>query len=56
MDIKQLRKAAGMTQAQFAEYFETSKRSVQNWEEGRRKPPLPLVKLMEYKLRKENLI
>lgn len=56
MDIKQMRKAAGMTQAQFSEYFEISKRSVENWEGGKRKQPLPLVKLMEYKLRKEKLI
>lgn len=55
MTIKELRKASNMTQAEFAEYFNISVRTIEAWE-SRREAPEYLVKLMEYKLRKENKI
>lgn len=55
MKVKKLRKASGMTQAEFAEYFTISVRTIEAWE-SRREAPEYLVKLMEYKLRKENKI
>lgn len=55
-NVKSLRKAASFTQQQFAEYFEISKRTVENWECGRTTPPDYLVKLFEYKLRNEGII
>lgn len=55
MTIKELRKQTAMTQAEFAEYFGISVRTIEAWE-SRRNAPEYLVKLMEYKLRKENKI
>lgn len=56
MTIQELRKAAGMTQKAFAEYFGVSKRAVEEWEGGRRKCPDYLLNLMIYKLKNEGLI
>lgn len=55
-NVKSLRKAANFTQQEFAEYFEISKRTVENWECGRTAPPDYLVKLFEYKLKNEGII
>ena len=56
MTIRDLRALSGMTQKAFAEYFGVSKRAVECWEGGQRKCPEYLLQLMEYKLRKENMI
>ena len=56
MTIKELRTACGMTQQAFADYFGMSKRNVENWEGGKNAPPDWVLKLIEYKLRKEGLI
>lgn len=56
MNIKQLRDASGMTQKAFAEYFGIPKRSIENWEGGKRECPSYLLELMEYKLRNEGII
>lgn len=56
MTVKELRQATGMTQKDFAEYFDISKRAVESWEGGKRKCPSYLLELMKYKLEKENLI
>ncbi len=55
--IKDLRRAAGFTQKEFADYFDLPLRTLQGWEsEGRSSPPDYLLKLFEYKLRNENLL
>ena len=56
MKIKDLRTASGMTQQQFADYFNIPKRSIENWEGGQRKCPEYLLELMKYKLEKENIL
>lgn len=56
MTIKELRLKTGMTQKQFAEYFDIELDTLQNWEQGRRRCLEPLLKLIEYKLKKEKLI
>ena len=56
MNIKELRTASGMSQSQFAEYFGIPLDTLQNWEQGRRKCPDYLLDLIEYKLKKENII
>ena len=56
MSIKELREAVKMTQKEFAEYFNISRRSVENWECGRTNPPTYLVDLMEYKLKNEGIL
>ena len=56
MDYKQLRKLSGMSVPAFAKYFEIKYRTVATWEEGTRNCPEHLLKLMEYKLKKEGII
>lgn len=54
MDFKELRKAAGMSQRKFAEYFGIPRRTVEDWDSGKRKCTPYLLDLMKYKLEKEN--
>ena len=56
MTIKELRAATGMSQADFSEYLNISKRTIEKWEQGERTPPAYVVELIEYKLRKEKKI
>lgn len=53
MTFKELRKASGMTQREFAKYFNIPRRSIENWEADSEKCKPYLLDLMEYKLRKE---
>jgi DNA-binding transcriptional regulator YiaG len=55
-DIKSLRTASGMTQKEFAEYFDIPKRTIENWESNTRKCPTYLIHLIEFKLKTENKI
>ena len=55
MDIKKLRARVGMSQRQFAEYFNIPKRTIENWEGGQRKPPPYVIELIKYKIEKERL-
>ena len=56
MTIKELRKATGMTQKAFAEYFGIPHRTIQNWEGGQNVCPTYLLELIEYKLKNEKKI
>ena len=51
----QMRKNAGMSRKEFAEYFGIPYRTLQDWELGNRKMPEYLFCLMEYKLSMESL-
>ena len=53
MTIKELRAVSKMTQKTFAEYFNIPVRTIQDWEAGRRTPPVYMYELIEYKLRRE---
>ncbi len=46
IDVRAIRRAAGMTQAQFAETNEFSIRTVQEWERGAKKPSGPVRTLL----------
>ncbi len=46
IDVRAIRRAAGMTQARFAETFEFSIRTVQEWERGAKKPSGPARTLL----------
>jgi putative transcriptional regulator len=46
IDVRAIRHAAGMTQAQFAETYEFSIRTVQEWERGAKKPSGPARTLL----------
>ena len=56
MNFKELRKLSGMSVPEFAKYFEIAYRTVASWEAGERNCPTHLLKLMEYKLKKEGII
>ena len=46
VDVRAIRRATGMTQAQFAAAFEFSVRTVQEWERGAKKPSGPARTLL----------
>ena len=56
MTFKELRQRSGMTQKEFAKYFEIPKRTIENWDANKSKCPEYLMALMEYKLIKEGII
>lgn len=53
MEFKELLEKSNMNMKQFSEYFEIPYRTVQDWKNGARKCPLYLMKLIAYKLEKE---
>ena len=56
MTIKELRLKSKMKQEDFADYFSLPVSTLRNWEQEHRKCPDYLLKLIEYKLKKEKLI
>jgi len=46
IDVRAIRRASGMTQAQFAAAFEFSIRTVQEWERGAKRPSGPARTLL----------
>ena len=61
MEVKDLRIRSGMTQREFADYFEIPRRTYENWEvssgsDNAHRIKEYWLKLMEYKLSKEGLI
>jgi DNA-binding transcriptional regulator YiaG len=55
MTFKELRRASGMNQQGFADYFGIPKRTIENWEAGVNKCPEYLLDLMKYKLDHEGI-
>ncbi len=55
MDIREMRKELGDTQSEFAERYHIPFRTIQNWENGVRKPPEYIVRLLERQV-KEDLV
>lgn len=49
--IKKLRASTGLSQANFGEIYHISKRTIEDWEQGRRKPPEYLVELLAFRVR-----
>lgn len=45
--IKELRELTGLSQQAFSDKYEIPKRTIEDWEGGRRKPPEYVVKLLE---------
>ena len=56
MEFKELRKATGMTQRKYSEYFGIPLRTIEDWDSGVRKCTPYLLDLMHYKLEKENML
>lgn len=55
-DIAALRAFVGLTQAQFAAALGISARTLQNWEQGRRKPEGPALALLRIAARHPSMI
>lgn len=51
MTIKEARTKAGLTQKEMSELFGIPKRTIENWEEGKSRPPEWAVPLLIAKLR-----
>lgn len=47
-EIRALREAAGLTQQRFADLFGIPKRTIEDWEGGRRNPPDYLINLIKF--------
>ena len=56
MDVKELREKSGLSRSDFAKHFGIPYRTVQSWELCERECPEYLLKLIEFKLKAENLI
>ncbi len=56
MVIKDLRAKAKLTQQAFSNYLKIPKRTIEDWENNKRTPPDYVIKLIEYKLKKEGII
>lgn len=47
MKIKELRSIAGLSQQAFSDKYNIPKRSIENWESGKRTPPEYVISLLE---------
>ena len=56
MTIKEMRTQTGLTQQGFGDLLKIPRRTIQEWENGRRNPPEYIIDLIEYKLKNEGLI
>lgn len=56
MTIKEMRAKSGMTQKAFSDYLNIPKRTIEDWESGKRKAPDYVVELIEYKLIHERVL
>ena len=54
-ELKKLRESTGMNRKEFCEYFEITYMTETDWELGNRRVPTYLLRLMEYKIRIEQL-
>lgn len=53
--LKEARKQSGMSQVNFATYFNLSRRTYQDWEYGKNPIPEYILRLMLYKLKMEGI-
>ncbi len=53
MTIQELRAKTGLSQSKFAERYGIPVRTLQEWEQGKRKPPGYVLELLEFKVRKD---
>lgn len=51
-EIRELRTAHGLTQVQFGELVDAARRTVEDWEAGRRNMPAPKFELAQLKLKR----
>lgn len=54
--LKQIRKIIGMNRTQFSEYMGIPRRTLEDWESGRRKAPEYVLRLINYKIKMEHFM
>ena len=47
MELKEMRKLLGLSQAAFGDRYNIPVRTIQDWENGRRKAPIYVLELLE---------
>jgi putative transcriptional regulator len=47
MELKEMRKLLGLSQAAFGDRYNIPVRTIQDWESGRRKAPIYVLELLE---------
>ena len=55
-EVRNLRDEMGMNRREFCDYYEIPYRTVVDWEAGKRKMPVYLLRLMEYKAKMVRMI
>lgn len=55
-DVKAIRNKTGLSQVQFAQKLNISPKTVQNWEQGTRRPTGPAITLMQLIDKNPNLL
>lgn len=53
-DVRAIRRASGLTQAGFAEKYGVPRRTLQDWEAGKREAPGYVVSLLAYAVKSDN--
>ena len=51
MNIREIRALANLSQVKFGKKYNIPLRTIQDWEAGKRKPPIYVVELLEFKVR-----
>lgn len=54
-EIRKMRASTGLSQSKYAAYFDIPVSTLQDWEQGRRKPPVYVVSMMKKILELEHL-
>lgn len=55
-ELIELKNKSGMNWKQFSEYYEIPYRTIQDWEHGKREMPDYVLRLMQYKMKMEELL
>ena len=55
-ELIELKNKSGMNWKQFSEYYEIPYRTIQDWEHGKREMPNYVLRLMQYKMKMEELL
>lgn len=53
MEVKELRMLSGLSQKAFSDKYKIPKRSIENWEGGKRNPPEYVISLLERVVRED---
>ncbi len=51
MTVKEMRESLGLTQDMFSKRYNIPKRTIQNWENGKRNPPPYVIEMLENAIR-----